>query len=519
MTVGEAIGLQSVPTFAMQMGRENARRRQGEEAAKRAREEKEFDILMSDLKVDPSKYHRLDRERAAKLGQETYQKLFDLYSKRDPTWRNQASQILYDYKFQDGQIQVDSKVKFDAEKYVETPGNKVTPQLQEYYKWLREGSFGAPPPITPDPYGQIPAWDPNTGTAGFVPAKQVNLPKFIEKEIYDPALAGYELDPKSRKQVGTDVYHRENAVYNPAIIASAVGGTAGGEQFLNWRLDNSDKIRASVQANPTLPPEEVILSMWGQFIDENKPSKFNEVRENKAPVTNINVGGTVPAKAETLYSNYSNVATREVADPNQPLSFQNSASLFGGKIVYKEGTDDPWKIELKVPAPLTAKTIEVAPGRAMIGKTLLNERTQGKMARQELMWGTMDADGNFDVKSQDEYNKLPPEERAKVKPFIRVFYEETAPEKKGDEIVLGDDGQPKYNLTGRKFTVLYNMTQGSPDVDELNAIDQGLTVTAKQKTELGTGEPGAYETNPKYEGQVTPTTPTEPAKPTKKKLY
>lgn len=342
-SVGQAIGLQSVPTFAMQVRRDQYRMRKGEEAAKRAKEEKEFDILREEFNIDPSKYHRLDRERALKNAQTSMQKAFDMYKSGNPYWSNEARQVLYDYKFQDGQIQVDSKVKFDTEKYVEDSTTYKSPELMAAYNWYKQGNFGEPPELIVDQFGQVSSFDPATGTIGYVPSKRQNLPEFAKKTIYDPARSGYsiELGKETKLPTGETQYIKP-AVYNDALVEAGIHGAEGGDQFTYWRLENADRIRQAVAANPTVLPQEVVQGLWVEDMKKYRPNDFQTTIQAPPAPTNININtGKTPLTEQTAgYGQKPVYVYGFTATEGEPLKYGEEYPEGGGTKRFQTTTID-----------------------------------------------------------------------------------------------------------------------------------------------------------------------------------
>ena len=290
-TVGEAIGLQGqVKDYTNQIIGAQKLRRQ-EDALKRKEEEEEF-AKLADIKIDYSKYHRLDRPRVKQMYTSYLNEMNKLYKEGNPNWKNVAYEKGNDLKFAIEQVAVDSKVKFDTEKYVTDPTTKKSQELMDYYNWLNQGDFNNPPKIQPDAYGQITAFDPTTGTIGFVSGKNYNLPKLAEESVFNPALVGYVTDPNSVTFLA-DGYKNvtQRAEYNPVMIEGAIANLAGTQDFNGWRIDNAERIRKYAAANPSLPPQDVMYNLWAEDIMKQEPTKTKEYRLSPKQDFNINLGG------------------------------------------------------------------------------------------------------------------------------------------------------------------------------------------------------------------------------------
>ena len=150
------------------------------------------------------------------------------YRTGNPNWRNIAYEKGHDLKFRIQQALVDSAEKFEIEKYVEDPTTKKSPELLSYYQWLKQGNFDAPPQMQVDEFGQVNAFDPATGTIGFRPGKNYDLPTLARKSVFDPSREGYQTNPNLRTMLPTgESVYREEAVYNPQMIEGAISSLAG----------------------------------------------------------------------------------------------------------------------------------------------------------------------------------------------------------------------------------------------------------------------------------------------------
>jgi hypothetical protein len=249
----------------------------------------------------------------------------------------------YDLKFKVQQALVDSQAKFDFEKYMEDPTSKKTPQAQAVYQWYKQGDFNAPPPIEIDEFGQINAFDPATGTVGYVPAKQYNLPKLAEGSVFTPALEGYQLDPNQKVPLPTgETVYREQAVYNPQMVQGAISSLAGSQEFLGWKVDNAGRIRQAVQANPTADPAEVMYGLWEQDIMAMQPNKFKEniQQPQKAVNVNINMGNGDLTEQTAGYGSKPVFVYGFTAKKGEPLTYTSAFDGDAGEQKFQTTTID-----------------------------------------------------------------------------------------------------------------------------------------------------------------------------------
>lgn len=324
ITVGESLGLQAAPRdYTNQIIGAQKLRRQ-EDALKRKEEEEEF-AKLADIKIDYSKYHRIDRPRVKQMYASYFNEMHKLYKEGNPNWKNVAYEKGNDLKFAIEQVAVDSKVKFDTEKYVTDPTTKKSKELLDYYNWLNQGDFNNPPKIQPDAYGQITAFDPTTGTIGYVSGKNYNLPTLAEKSVFDPALSGYSTTTEGAVKLPTgETVYKKAGVYNPVMIEGAIGSLAGTPEFNGWRIDNAERIRKYAAANPSLPPQDVMYNLWAEDIMKLEPIKFQETIQKPNAATNIYNYPTPSTEEMAGYGAKPIYVKGFVAEQGKPLQYSDT---------------------------------------------------------------------------------------------------------------------------------------------------------------------------------------------------
>lgn len=521
-TVGQAIGLQGKPdqywTGFAQKAEAEKRRKEQEEALKQKKKDDEFKLLEKDFSIDPSKYHRIDRQRAMENYKGYTNTLWKLYLSGDPAWVNKARDLQFEAKFADQQIQSDSKKHFDEEAYVLNPNTVKSQGMMEWGKWLREGDWNNPPKIEAGLGGQIQAIDPNTRTINYVAAEQINAPKFAEESIYAPAEMGFDynqrsLDEKLNFPTGETVYKRFMQ-YKPDQVEANIAATVGSKFYNNWLVNNEQSIRQALKSNPAANPSDVIFGLYSDYSKKMQPEKFETTIQSPPTknVTNITVGGEPKAKDQTRWSDVSNVMSEDIRTGN--LSYDSLAKTQSGNIVYRNGTRDPFGVSITVPQKLAEKVVTVPAGRGLTtagsdGKPVSpDDIIKGRVSGIEFRYSFQDKDGNIEQVSQgeiDNWKKNDPEKLKQVVPYAVLKYAEVKDEE--DDLGLGG----KSIIKPKTFYVKYNLSQGSPDLDDLNATAPELFITARAKTELGTGKPGSYENTQKKKDIPQPKAP-EPAK-------
>lgn len=354
-TVGEAQGLRAAPRDYTNQIIGAQRLKRQEEAAKKKQEEDEF-AKLADIKVDYSKYHRLDRDRVKQMMAGYIGEMRKAYQSGNPNWRNIAYEKGSELKFDIQQAIVDSQQKFAFEKYYEDPNSLKTKQADAVYQWYKQGDFTTPPQIQVDEYGQINSVDPATGTYGFVPAKRYNLSTLANKSVFDPAIDGYETTTEGSTKLPTgEVVYKQRAIYNPEMIAGAISSLAGSQEFLGWKIDNGDRIRKEVAANADRPPEEVMYELWAEDIMKYGGDKFKETiqQENKGMTIN-----NYPAvNQETDMAGYGTKPIYVhgfVAEEGKPLQYSETYTVDGEPKNFSTSTIDGFT--------LGGQTVKIAGG-------------------------------------------------------------------------------------------------------------------------------------------------------------
>lgn len=327
---------------------------------------------------------------------------------------------------------------------------------------------------------------------------------FQGRRIREQALTGNDFKAQKYYQTANG-YINNNVQVDPS---GNVKMTPAGKQLLNTMAQNFgyDPETKTIMTGPGQRQEltpELLQSYLFDAYNIQEGTKLQE-RSSKINATlrqeiNNNIrlpGGERKAEEQTYWGDVSNLMTTAL-NPNQNLSMVGVAQQLNGKIVYKKGTDDPERIEIPIPSQLSEKRVSIPTQRAIVSDgSKLNGDIQGIPTRAVVQFGTMDADGGFNVVSEAEYNNMTPQQREKVTQFARVVFKEYVeppkdPKGKGKE-------QPK---APRYVTVDYNLSQGSAQADELNLLAPELFVGGRRNTEESFGKPGNFETNPKFEGQ------------------
>jgi hypothetical protein len=511
-TVGEAQGLRAAPRDYTNQIIGAQRLKRQEEAAKKKQEEDEF-AKLADIKVDYSKYHRLDRDRVKQMMAGYIGEMRKAYQSGNPNWRNIAYEKGSELKFDIEQAIVDSQQKFAFEKYYEDPNSLKTKQADAVYQWYKQGDFTTPPQIQIDEYGQINSVDPATGTYGFVPAKRYNLSTLANKSVFDPAIDGYETTTEGSTKLPTgEVVYKQRAIYNPEMIAGAISSLAGSQEFLGWKIDNGDRIRKEVAANADRPPEEVMYELWAEDIMKYGGDKFKETIQQENKGININMPQQEIPKYSTKFTSISNLLESDIESGNP--SYKTVAKQLGGELSEK-GTN----VKIRIPESAVGKPVVVKGDRVFtsgqngIAPSPVDGYTVGVPEQMQVRYGDIGADGTWKTYSEDSLFKMSPEEKKNLKPILLVAFRVSdyrdLPEQTQNQV-----SEDEFKKMGNVFFTPYNLSEGSFDLSDLNNQFPTLYADMFRKTgqEMGK-EPTKSATAPKTNE------PTQQPKPTKKKLY
>lgn len=497
-SVGEARGLLAKGSDYTNQIIGGLKYREAAKAAKIKAEDDDLQKMLGDIKVDYDKFHRVYREPAREKYAAWLAEAYKQYQTKDPAWRTKVSMTGQQLKFDLAQLKdiSDQAQKFDE--LVGTGKYVMDEDATALYDYHRTGEPGKPPKLSGSPYSSLRNYDPETGTGNFIPVEKTDVNKFVlDSVIGDPT--EYIIDPNLKSLGNKKLLYTEQGVFDEDKIRLRSHQAIGSPAFVNFVLTNKPMLEKQRQANPDIDPTEIAVKAWEDFVVGQIPLVSKQKLTTEPGDINIsNNNGAVPAKSETTFGNISNVMTDYKADPNTPISYEGIARQLGAKIVKRAGTDDPYYMTIDVPSTLRAKTIAIPPQRGYVGKEPIKEGTQGKVNEIAILYGAVNSNGDFETFSEAEYNKLPPNEKAKAIQYAVVTFDEEYVLKKGEKRIPSD-------WKPRQIKMRYNLEQGSNQVDELNDLDQDLFIKARRETEKGTGKAGAYENTEKYSGQPTPT--------------